>query len=133
MIRVNFHWISTLNVQKVFVVLLILINHCSSKSDYRHGSTINDDLPYDDLDENESSILINPKMILIPDSNEILTRNPWSQFYHNYHDRTRYLPIRKLGSTSNHHENRYISNAKRSIPLELRKALFAHGIVGRRR
>ena len=85
------------------------------------------------MDESDLAALNNPKNILVPDSSELAARTPWSQLFHNYYDRPRYYALPKSGFALRRHDVRYIPQGKRSIPIELQKALFAHGIVGRRR
>ena len=58
------------------------------------------------------------------DSSEDAPRNPWpAVFRHPYARSPRYFALRRS-------DMRYIPYSKRGIPIELQKALFAHGIVG---
>ena len=119
-----------------FIVLLIFIDHHSasaSKPDYQHPSAIYETLSYDDMDDNDAATVNNPKNIFAPESGELASRTPWSQLFHNAYGRSRYYALPKSGFALRRHDARYIPQGKRAIPIELQKALFAHGIVGRRR
>lgn len=74
----------------------------------------------------------------MPDNEEIISRNPWSQLFHRYSERSLFTPTYnsrpQTGFALRHGEIHYIPYPaqKRAIPIEFQKALFAHGIVGRR-
>ncbi len=142
----TFSSISNYRLFTLFIVLSIFVNRhqifgnsLSSGSDYQHLSPIYNDLSYEDIDDSESPISIKPNSLYVPDSEEIISRKPWSQLFHFNSDRsiltpTYYSPP-KTGFALRHGEIRYIPYLaqKRAIPIEFQKALFAHGIVGRRR
>jgi hypothetical protein len=97
------------------------------------------DLSYEDNDESESSMVINPNDLHLPDKEELVSRNPWSKLFHRYSQRSMntprfYYPSSPAFNLRNG-EIRFIPypGQKRAIPIEFQKALFAHGIVGRRR
>lgn len=82
---------------------------------------------------------IKPKYAYTSDNDEEISRNPWSQLFHRHHTRSAlnptYYVTSQSGFPARHHQIRYIPypSQKRTIPIELQKALLAHGIVGRRR
>ena len=108
----------------------------SSKSDYQPHSSLYNDLSYEDNDESE---LFNPNDLYLSDNEELTSRNPWSHLFHRYSQQSvnspRFyspsLPTFRLRNGA----IRFIPYPaqKRAIPIEFQKALFAHGIVGRRR
>lgn len=73
------------------------------------------------------------------DYEEPIYSNPWSQLFYQRYQPSVVLPYYpaslKSGLALRRSNLRYGSfpYPKRSIPIELQKALFAHGIVGRRR
>lgn len=113
-----------------FIVLLIVLNHCSTsatKLDYQNPPNFYESALYDDIDDNTGSLIVSPKSLFIADSHERLAHNPWARIFHRYQDHSLFPSYRRYdGRTS-------VSLGRRSIPIELQKALFAHGIVGRRR
>ena len=130
----------------LFIVLLVLINNhqisansFSSKSNSRQHSSIYNDLSSEDSDENESPIFIRTDNVYAPDHEEIISRNPWSQLFHRQRQQATFSPTYYTVPSSifnlRRGEIRYIPYLvqKRAIPIEFQKALFAHGIVGRRR
>jgi hypothetical protein len=123
----------------LLIVLLVFINNhqisansLSNKFDYQPISPIYNDLSYEDNDDSDSNILY------IPDNEEITSRNPWSHLFHRYSDRSvgspTYYSRPQSGFNLRRGEIHYIPYPfqKRAIPIEFQKALFAHGIVGRR-
>ena len=128
------------------IVLFVLINRhqisadsFSSKSDSPQRSSIYNDLSSENIDENESPILIRTNNLYLPDNEEVVTRNPWSQYFRRHPQRfvynPTYYPTPSSAFNLRRGEIRYIPYLaqKRAIPIEFQKALFAHGIVGRRR
>ncbi len=121
-----------------FLIFLVFVNNhrisansFNSRSDYQHQTPIYNDLSLEDIDDSELSIPVNPYSSYIPDHEEIISQKPWSQLFHRYSVRSIDTPAYALRRG----EIRYtqIPPHKRTIPLEFKKALFAHGIVGRRR
>ena len=136
----NYHFLTLL------IVLLVLINHHQTSANsfsnspvYRSQSPSYKDYSYDDIDESESPVFINPNDLYASDSEEMRSRNPWSQLFHRHSQRSIYKPTYYASSSPGFNLRsgtiRYISYPaeKRAIPIEFQKALFAHGIVGRRR
>jgi hypothetical protein len=137
------HSISNYHLFTYFVVLLLVINQhqikansLSNRPDYQLYPSIYDDFSYDD---SESPIVIYPSNLYTPDNDEIISQNPWSKLFHRSYERsiltpTYYSPPQS-GFALRNGEISYITYPaqKRAIPIELQKALFAHGIVGRRR
>ena len=128
-----------------FIVLLLVINNhqitansLSHRPNYPAYSSIYNDLFYDDLDNNESPIVVYPNNFYGPDNDEIISQNPWSQLFHRHYERSILTPAYysqpQNGFALRNGEVHYISypSQKRAIPIELQKALFAHGIIGRR-
>ena len=125
----------------LFIVILgflnihqISANRLSSKSDYPQDLSIYNDVSSEDIDDSESPFLISSNNFYIPDNDETITRNPWSQLFHRQYERS-IKPTHRSGYALRRGEIRYAPylTQKRGIPIELQKALFAHGIVGRRR
>ena len=104
-------------------------NRLPSKPDYQENSLGYNDIFYEDLGDNEYPI----------DHEESVYSNPWSQLLHQRYQPSMILPYYppsfKSGLALRRSSLRYASfpYPTRSIPIELQKALFAHGIVGRRR
>ncbi len=135
----NYHFFA------LFIALLVFINNqqvsansLSSKSGSQRFSPTYNDLSYENIDDSELSIPINRNSLYRPNNEEIISRNPWSQLIHRYSDRpnfpvTSYSP-RRSGFALRNGEILYIPfpDQKRAIPIGFQKALFAHGIVGRR-
>ena len=73
----------------------------------------------------------------IPDSKQWARRDLWSRLFRPDHRLTTYSPESPAASGSGYLTSvsrvRLIPYDKRGIPIELQKALYAHGIVGRRR
>jgi len=122
----------------VFFLLIICINngHVSANGIYDQTSfnNNNNDLTYS-INLDESMYLENS----IPENVELVRRGVWSRLF-----RTETNSPSKIISHSHNlpTESSYaitngrihlIPHDKRTIPLELQKALYAHGIVGRRR
>ncbi|CAF3636281.1 unnamed protein product [Adineta steineri] len=138
------------NFNYQFFTLLIVIlfflnnyqisaNRLSNKPDYQQLASTYNDLSYEDMDDNESPFSMSQNNVYIPDYDEVAARHPWSQLFHRQSERSiyntnSYIP-QKSGFALRHSKIQYNPNLsqKRSIPIELQKALFAHGIVGRRR
>jgi hypothetical protein len=120
------------------MILLIFINNHkisgNNHFNYQRYPSIYDDLSYDD---NESPIVTNPNSLYESDSNEVVSSNPWSRLFHRQYEQSAYTPTyyspSKSGFALRSGEIRYVPYHKRTIPIELQKALYAHGIVGRRR
>ncbi len=137
---------SNYNLLTFFILLLVLINNhqifgnsLTSRSDYQYHNPIYNDLSYEDMDDSESPLLVDADNFYRPDNDEIRSPNAWSQLFHRYSDRSTY-PSRHYSPAQSafalrRGEIRYIPYPaqKRAIPIEFQKALFAHGIVGRRR
>lgn len=129
------------------VVLFVLINRhqisansFNSQSDSPRHSSIYNDLSSEEIDEDRSPILIRTNNLYLPDDEEeIAPRNPWSRYFRRQPQRLIYSPKYYSSPSSalnlRRGEIRYIPYLaqKRAIPIEFQKALFAHGIVGRRR
>ncbi|CAF0727997.1 unnamed protein product [Rotaria sordida] len=146
MIQLISHSTSNYHLLTLFIVLLISINNnqisaysISSEFDYDHHDPIYNDLSYENIRKNELPILTNPNNLYVPDSDEIISRNPWSELFHRYYARSILTPtynsFAQPDFISRRDVNQFVpySIEKRLIPIELQKALFAHGIVGRRR
>lgn len=95
---------------------------------------------YDTSYENgnsDSQILISRNSVYMPDDDELVLRNPWSRMYNRYYGRSvlnpSYYPSTQPTYALRRNEVRYVAypSEKRTIPIELQKAFFAHGIVGR--
>ncbi len=132
----NYHLFSLFIVILVFLNnQQILANRLSSKYDYQQNPSIYKDLSSEDIDNSESPILIGSNNLYIPDNDETISRDPWSRLFHRHYERSIFTPTFKSGYGLRSGQIRYISypDQKRAIPIELQKALFAHGIVGRRR
>ena len=124
----------------LFVLLLAINNHqitansLSNRLDYQPYASIFNDLSYDD---SELPISVTSSNFYELENDEITSQNPWSQLLHRHNERSIYTPTYFLPSQNGfalrNGEIRYISYPKRAVPIELQKALFAHGIVGRRR
>jgi len=116
----QFTLISTINLHifTLFVVLIILANNpkISANSIYRKYDYLPQPLIFDDDQSN----------ILSPD-HEIPSSNSWTEILRPRNTPT--IPNYNL----RHGVIHFIPYKKRTIPLELQKALYAHGIVGRRR
>ncbi len=138
--------ISSYHIFNLFIALLIFVNNhqtsansLDSQFDYQHFSPIYNDLSYEDIGDSESPILINPGSFYVPDNEVTISRNPWSQLFRRYSDRpifpSKYYSPSQSGIALRHGVIPYIPypSEKRAIPIEFQKALFAHGIVGRRR
>ncbi|CAF2858931.1 unnamed protein product [Rotaria sp. Silwood2] len=129
----------------LFIILIFVNNNhslaygISSESDYDHHDSIYNDLSYDNIGNSESLILTNPNSLYVPDSNEIISSNPWSELFHRHYTRSiftpTYYPLAQPNFAVQRDRIHFIPypTEKRIIPIELQKALFAHGIVGRRR
>ncbi|CAF0735701.1 unnamed protein product [Adineta ricciae] len=130
----------------VFVITFVCLNQhqtsanrLPSKPDYQQNSLAYNDLSYEDLGDNEYPMITNTNNIYPIDYEESVYSNPWSQFFHQRYQPSMilpyYSPSLKSGLALRRGRPRYASfpYPKRSIPIELQKALFAHGIVGRRR
>jgi len=124
----------------LFVLLLAINNHqitansLSNRLDYQPYSSIFNDFSSDD---SELPFLVSPSNLYELEDDEITSQKPWSQLFHRYYERsiltpTYYSPS-QTGFALRNGEIRYIPYPKRAVPIELQKALFAHGIVGRRR
>ncbi|UJR26962.1 hypothetical protein I4U23_008269 [Adineta vaga] len=130
----------------LFVVILICLNQhqisanrLSSKSDYEQRSLVYDDTSDEDLGNNDYPIMNTRNNAYLTDYEEPSSSKPWSNLFRQYQQKSIYTPAYysspKSGFALRRSDLRYIPylSAKRSIPIELQKALFAHGIVGRRR
>jgi hypothetical protein len=113
----------------------ILANRLSSKYDYQQNPSIYKDLSSEDIDNSESPTLIGSNNLYTPDNDETISRDLWSRLSHRHNERSIFTPRFKSGYGLRSGQIRYIPYPaqKRAIPIELQKALFAHGIVGRRR
>jgi len=135
--------ISNYHIFNLLIALLIFVNNhqtfansLGSHSNYQDFSPIYNDLSYEDIGDSEPSILINPGSFYVPDNEVITSRNPWSQLFHHYSDRSifpsKYYSPSQSGFALRNGVIPYPTE-KRAIPIGFQKALFAHGIVGRRR
>ncbi|CAF0863986.1 unnamed protein product [Adineta ricciae] len=130
----------------VFIITFVCLNQhqtsanrLPSKSDYQQNSLAYNDLSYEDLGDNEYPMITNTNNIYPIDYEEPIYSNPWSQLFRQRRQPSMilsYYPSSlKSGLALRRSGLRYASfpYPKRTIPIELQKALFAHGIVGRRR
>ena len=137
---------SSYHLFTLFIILLVLINHHQTSANsfnnrpaYQSQSPSYKDYSYDDIGENESPVFIDPDNFYASDNEEIRSQNPWSKLFHRNSQRSIYTPAYYTSSSPGFNLRsgtiRYISYPaeKRAIPIEFQKALFAHGIVGRRR
>jgi len=120
-----------------FFVLIICINnnHVSANNIYGKSSLNKN---YDKL---KYPINIDESVYLessLPEDHELSRRGIWSRLFRNENSPTRMYNHRYYSPTASDHG--YSNNPihiipfyKRTIPVELQKALYAHGIVGRRR
>ncbi|CAF5201367.1 unnamed protein product, partial [Rotaria magnacalcarata] len=109
----------------------------NSEYDYEQPSSIGGDLSYENIGNSEPAIQMNPNSFYIPIDEETKSRNPWSKLYHRHHARSTltssHYSLTLPGYVMRPNQMRYVPYpaTKRTIPIELQKAFFAHGIVGR--
>ena len=102
--------------------MLVILTLCVHKQCVSGRSiATNPTQAYEEVVYNDLTKLINAYEL---DSGADAARNPWSTgFRHSYARSPRYFSLRRS-------DMRYMPSSKRGIPIELQKALFAHGIVG---
>jgi len=100
----------------LFILLIIFVNNeqISANSIRRNNDYLSQSLIFDD-DQSDS-------LSDEPINEKIISSNFWPRTY-----RSSYTP--PISSTV----LRFVPYKKRTIPLQLQRALYAHGIVGRRR
>ncbi|CAF3237239.1 unnamed protein product [Rotaria socialis] len=125
----------------LFTLVFINISRSSvygiiSEYDYEQPSSIGDDLSYENIGNSESPIPMNPNSFYTPIDEETKSRNPWSELYHRHHARSivtsSHYALTLPGYVIRPDQTSYVPYPakKRTIPIELQKAFFAHGIVG---
>ncbi|CAF0771830.1 unnamed protein product [Adineta ricciae] len=108
----------------IFLMLLIHYRQVSAYNVYRVNSYSPQSLPFDDNSDNSLNMFSESDE---PIDDEFSLPNPFvNRLYSSYY---RPSPTFKL----RHGIAQIAPYKKRTIPLELQKALYAHGIVGRRR
>jgi hypothetical protein len=131
-LNASFH----LHFLTLFLVLIAFASHYPISANTIHR---NDDYlssrPF--TTDNQATVYVKPDSDSDIDSypaidSEPIVSNIWSPLYRQKSSGTSYMPAMphfQLRSGI----IRLVSDKKRTIPLELQKALYAHGIVGRRR
>ena len=129
----HFQWFAV-----IFVFIVCLNQHgltASAIDDRTSMDQANADLTSSSWNSDESFYLKR----FIPDSKQWTRRDLWSRFFRADNRPVTYSHQSPAGPAagSNHLTSvgriRIIPFDKRGIPIELQKALYAHGIVGRRR
>jgi hypothetical protein len=112
----------------ILLILLLIYTHnqqISATSIYREKAYEPESLLYDD-DQSRMSFQ-RENLLYEPNDDEIPSSKPWPGIIHSNYIQP--VPNIRLRSGI----VRVIPYKKRTIPLTLQKALYAHGIIGRRR
>ncbi|UJR26959.1 hypothetical protein I4U23_008266 [Adineta vaga] len=119
---------SYLRMYIVVFVLIICMNH-----HYVFANDNSNEMSSENDNQEEAFVLKNA----IPDDIQFTRRGVWSRLFRQEHNPTRtnnrihYSPT-AAAHTLHTGKIHIIPFDKRTIPVELQKALYAHGIVGRR-
>jgi len=128
---------SYLQIFIVFFILSICFNN-----GHVSGNGIYDQISFDNNDDLIQSINLDQSFYLendIPENVELSRRGVWARLFRSesHSPRKMSTPSNDLATGSGYAfkngQFQIIPHDKRTIPIELRKALYAHGIVGRRR
>jgi hypothetical protein len=118
---------------QIFIVYFILII-CINNSQVSANSDIHDQTSWDKYADDGSFYLENDK----PEDKELIRRGVWPRLFRSENNQPRINSGSQHSPSTSQHaipasRIRIIPFDKRTIPIELQKALYAHGIVGRRR